>query len=206
MVNRAASRQRKKYDQYFTPQWATKILLYYLPELHTPVTVGEPFAGEGHIARVLAAEGHDVIASEYDKSLQGERYDGISQGVDFFSAEAKEMYNDVPWIVTNPPYAAATGTAANSFKRAQTLAGEGVAMLMRLGWLEACADRYDILPGLSEVIIIPRVQFIGARGTSNSGPSAWCIWRKERESDLPTIRWASRSIVDHFKREQGGLK
>lgn len=208
MPNRAASPNRKKFDQYFTPRWAIEALLESL-DLDGTERVLEPCAGAGHIARALYDRGHPVAAFEIDPTVEPVEEDlAIEYGVDFLKESKRAAFSDwlgsPDWVITNPPYSARTGSAAQFFRQAMKIAPR-VAMLMRLGWLEACKDREDILPALSRVIIIPRVQFIGSGGTSNSGPSAWCIWEEDRDPAKGTkIEWADRDLIDELKRKYGG--
>ena len=96
------------------------------------------------------------------------------------------------WIVTNPPYKTGSHTATDFVRHALNL-GLSVAMLLRLTWLEPCADRVDILTEdpPTDVLILPRVNFIGAPG-SNPCTSAWLVW--DRFKGRPTrTAWHRRS-------------
>jgi len=197
--NRAsAGKNRKKFDQYFTPPWAVAALLKYV-DVPDDAFISEPCAGAGHIVKALQDRGYEVTSSEIDPDVEPIADDlGIEYGIDFL-ANSKD-YRSSDWIITNPPYHCKSGTAAKCFKKATEIA-PNVAMLMRLGWLEACRDRAGILPQLSRVVILPRVQFIGAGGSGNSSPSVWCVWNRDRVGGPTRVAWVDRGLCRQLKRE-----
>ena len=199
MNNRAsAGKNRKKFDQYFTPRWAVAALLNYV-DVPEDALIGEPCAGAGHIVEALRNHGYCSVASEIDPTVEPIADDlGIEYGIDFLGDH--DRYASCDWIITNPPYHCRSGTAAKCFKKATEIA-PNVAMLMRLGWLEACQDRAGILPQLSQILILPRVQFIGAGGSGNSSPSVWCVWNRDRVGGPTRVTWADRSLCRQLKRE-----
>ena len=197
MNNRAAADNRKKYDQYFTPRWAVEALLEYVT-IPPGVLIGEPCAGAGHIVDALQENGYCTLSGEIDPEVEPIKSAlGIHAPRDFL--KDPRSYSGCDWIVTNPPYSTASGSAAEIFRQAIKIA-PNVAMLMRLGWLEACFDRLDLLPQLSRVLVLPRVQFKGA-GSSNSSPSVWCIWKEDGPG--AELIWADRALCDELKREYG---
>lgn len=198
-MNTANAENRKKLDQYFTPPWVVKALLHY-EEIPKYMDIGEPCAGDGAIVKVLESRGYSVISSEIDPEIDSDPTATIHHGIDFLSAEGRDLYeNHVDWVITNPPYSCSAGTAAQIFKRATEIA-DNVAMLLRLAWLEPCADRVNLLPELDRVLIManPRVQFIGS-GKSNPGQSAWCIWKKDRVGATTRIEWMEERVCKEWR-------
>lgn len=84
---------REANDFYPTPAWVTETLLKNV-RLRGPVW--EPCCGDGAIARVIQARGHQVEATDLADRGHGRG------GVDFFACDA--MPDGCQAIVTNPPY------------------------------------------------------------------------------------------------------
>ena len=101
---------RENDDFYPTPTWVTACLLDHVT-FRGPVW--EPCCGDGAIARVVAARGHEVVATDITNRGFGEA------GVDFYAC--REFPRDCRSMLTNPPYG--DGWA----KRAVTLNGAAAA-------------------------------------------------------------------------------
>lgn len=168
---------RDKRDRYFTPRWPTLALLDYLGDRLSGL-IWEPCAGHGHIVEVLREVGHEVWASDITP------HPSLDDQHDFMRTDAHEGYVDyVDWIVTNPPYTTDECTATEIVRHALELATVGVAMLLRLSWLEPCDDRVDLLmtDPPTDYVILPRVNYIGAP-SGNNQTSVWCVWDRRRGS------------------------
>lgn len=198
MINTAQADRRQELDQYFSPGWTVDALLHY-QQIEDDALIGEPCAGSGAMVSRLRDHGYATIAGDIDESLANDDL-GIVGGHDFL--RRPDRYADCDWIITNPPYSCQYGTAADIF-RAATRAVNNVAMLLRMGWLEACGDRFDLLPRLDRVLVIanPRVQFKGS-GSSNPGQSVWCIWRREHEGCQTRLQWMDRRVCDDLRRRE----
>lgn len=127
-------------DFFPTPPWATRALVeHVLKHLRRDVhcklqTVWEPACGEGHMAEPLAEYFREVVASDIKDYGYGDQY-----VVDFLSVEHLNRQYDADWIVTNPPF----GENLDKFiLKALSLAGTGVAMLVRMQCLES-VGRYE---------------------------------------------------------------
>ena len=175
---------RDALDAYYTPSWCTRALIDYLgPRLRG--VVWEPCAGNGAIVDVLRAHAefvHTVLASDI-----APRRDDISQA-NFLDCEHGFFGTLAPivdTICTNPPYSTDTGTATDCVEKAIQLA-PNVAMLLRIGWLEPCEDRCELLTKRppTDIIILPRVNYIGAP-KGNNQTSVWVIW-SDGEPRRPT--------------------
>ena len=189
---------RDPLDRYYTPESATQALLDYMgPRIYG--VVWEPCCGQDWIGRVVRKHPgvERVILTDVDPDSARE------EEFDFLSSEAVFDFQD--WIVTNPPYVIPhwrNGTAtASDFVRealayqkdraqASAMTPCGVAMLLRLSWLEPCKEREDIFREHppTDVLILPRVHYINAPG-SNNMTSAWVIWDPTRQGQQ-TVRWA----------------
>ena len=160
-------------DAYYTPPELTRALLSRLGAIY-PMTVAEPCAGQGWIARELLREGHDVITGDVADHPKLDH-----PGLDFLHPRAVRAYQEADAVITNPPF-----SAASEITRQALTITPRVAMLLRLTFLEPCLDRVDLLQSLARVIVLPRVSFItpgypGKAGT-DSTTCAWFLWGCER--------------------------
>ncbi len=126
-------------DYFPTPPWATRALLDTVlrqlgrrGDLHRQ-TAWEPACGEGHIAEVLAERFAQVAATDIHD------YGYADYILDFLDPAAPAI--DADWIITNPPF----GDKSEAFTlKALRLARVGVAMFVRLQWLETIG-RYETI-------------------------------------------------------------
>lgn len=153
-------------DFFPTPAWATKALLA------VEIFVGpvwEPACGDGAMAKVLAAHGYEVAASDlYDRGYGG-------AGTNFLTADRR-----VANIVTNPPY-----NSAEQFIDAALRQATGkVAMLLRLAFLEGVSRHrtlFKVNPPSRVWAFSERVTFAPAGSSITTGGTtayAWFVWDK----------------------------
>lgn len=171
-------------DLYETPPEATRALLAVES---LPGWIWEPACGRGAIVRVLRAAGRDVFATDlndWETPDQDGRWDFLA---------GRPVPHPFGAIVTNPPYR----LAAQFVRRALELAPL-VAMLMRLGFLEA-EGRRDILEGagLARVHVfrnrLPMMHRDGWAGprASSAMAFAWFVWERGHQgpATLNRISW-----------------
>jgi hypothetical protein len=122
-------------DFFPTPPWATRALIEHVfAKLERKghckwQNAWEPACGEGHMAGPLRDYFRSVIASDIHD------YGHNDLTVNFLKADARP----VDWIITNPPF----GDVGEAFVlKALDLAGTGVAMFMRVQWLDS-VGRYE---------------------------------------------------------------
>ncbi len=175
---------RVKNDLYTTNEGLTKALLPYLA-LQPDDTVLEPCDGQGHISRYLHKQGHKVITTD----LAHADYDQFVLPRDATQIDFWEQWGNTDWVVTNPPYNAASQIVPLAF----TYARRGVAMLLRISWImEPCKDRAPFLSANSKHLryvlsFNPRPQFrIDTKGT-DSATVAWAVWDKQWEGNTELI-------------------
>lgn len=79
------------------------------------------------------------------------------------------------WIVSNPPF----NVASQIIPRAWDAAVVGIAMLLRLSYLEPCLDRDQWLESFppTKLIVLPRISFTG-NGKTDNVTCAWMVWDK----------------------------
>lgn len=145
-------------DRCYTPSYALDPLL---SKLKKDWTIWEPANGQGHISRVLAAHGFNVVMSE------------IRDGQNFFTYQPE--YFDC--IVTNPPYSIKAEWLARCYQLGkpfallipvETVGAQGCQKLM---------ERY----GAEFNWLNRRVNFImpniGANGSAAQFPVFWLTWK-----------------------------
>jgi hypothetical protein len=166
------SGNRKEFDFYPTPEWATEALLWRIRE-QLNGTIWEPACGDGAISKVIQefiqdgfCKASKVVSSDLHKHGYG------TSGKDFLKAR-----RTVDCIVTNPPYSLATEFIVHARK----LAGL-VAMLLPLRYLEG-VDRFQKIYSdrdLERIFVLSRKPNFrnDIAGSSGLLSMAWFVWRR----------------------------
>jgi hypothetical protein len=173
---------RLKNDQYFTPQALVWPLLREI-QFNADALYFEPCAGDGAIAKAFTTDSNEVnedlfVTADIDTDLKGLEYRGFDATDSKEWANGFTMFNP-DWVITNPPYKQPDCDAI--IRNAWEFAEEGIAMLLRLSYLEPCQNRAKFLKeaNLSNLIIFnPRPQFIPGKKATDSSTVAWFVWRK----------------------------
>jgi hypothetical protein len=158
-----------KNEQYFTPENFTIALLQHVPVLAAKVF--EPSSGDGSIAKTLERYENTVITNDIDDDLPADfHFDATYRDVWKMAGEG------IDWVVTNPPFSAAHHFMKLGYEHAKV----GVALLLRLSFLEPCdgRDSFLALNPPHKIIVLPRYSFT-QDGHSDSVTCAWMIWFKE---------------------------
>ena len=165
---------RRSHDFYPTPSWATEKLLE-----HFPLTgvIGEPCVGAGDMANVLRQHGK-VWTNDVDRSHPADSYH------DLMDPASWGKLPECDWIVTNPPFSIAAAIVPAAYEKARL----GIAMFLRLSYLEPCQNRGEWLERhpLSKLIVLPRISFNGS-GKTDSCTTAWMIWDKRDDAKTEII-------------------
>lgn len=178
---------REPGDFYPTPSWVTECLLQYI-KLRGPVW--EPCCGDGAIAKVLAARGHEVVASDLAD------YGFGSAGVDIF--QVSQMPDRCRALVTNPPYGdgGARGRAGNASQQmlnftqhalclTQRARGQ-LALLVRFQWIagQKVAGLLSSAPLEAVIVLTRRIRWFDRGKETNTGQHhhAWIFFDFERAS------------------------
>lgn len=182
-------------DYFPTPPWATRALIEcVLPTLHIHKlgAAWEPACGEGHIAEVLREYCLLVQATDvFD-------YGYAPRCLDFL---AEDTTGDAEWIITNPPF----GDKTEAFVlRSLQLARTGVAMFVRLQWLETIG-RYERLfrdrPPTLISFFCERVNLCKGRWEPEGSTATayiWLVWLKGASPRAPF--WIPPGQRDALKR------
>lgn len=128
--------------------------------------------GNGDIARELqGSDGrprHLVLTNDLDTKRPAEQHG---------DATDRHWWDEqtVNWVVTNPPF----NVAPKIVPLAVEKAFNGVAMLLRLSYLEPCAGRMRWLAEHppTKQIVLPRISFTGD-GKTDSVTCAWFVWER----------------------------
>lgn len=162
---------RRDDDFYATPAWMTRALLRRRAIQDWGGRHVEPCVGDGAI---LGQLGNRLDVLTNDIVPRGDVVPEFlldARRPDTWAMFARTGRLDV--VVTNPPF----DVAFDIVQHALTFAGIGVALLLRLSWLEPTGDRG---PWLAEhpptrLIVMPRHDFRG-NGKTDSVTSAWMLW------------------------------
>lgn len=176
---------RAAYDFYPTPPEATLALL----SAETfDGTVWEPACGEGHIAKVLAERGHEVIATDLVDH-------GFGQSGRDFLAEREPLAKH---IITNPPYGRGLGDAFCRHAIALTgKTGGKVAMLLPVQSLcHPLRHPFFIAHPPAVIYALDECQCWPYGDESRATPSlrrqryCWMVWKHLSPRDT-SMRWLS---------------
>ncbi len=159
---------RRANDFYPTPESATEILLKHVP---LSGIIFEPCVGDHAIARVVKRRGK-LYTNDIDKTRDSWfQLDAAKSNSweDHFAAIAAD------WVVTNPPFNVAAQIVPLAFEHAR----EGIAMLLRLSYLEPVENRGAWLNEHppTTLIVLPRISFTG-NGKTDNVTVAWMVWSK----------------------------
>lgn len=171
---------REKDDFYATPPQSTLALLQVEKFAGA---IWEPACGDGAIARVLQAAGHEVVASDLvDRGYGETRTDFLME----YRARA-------PNVITNPPFK----LASQFVRKALQLSTGKVAMLLKVGFLEGVerGDLYDAEPFARLWVFRKRQTFLkgGDRAITMNGAGGmiaygWFVWDRAHQGK-PELGW-----------------
>lgn len=157
---------RREHDFYPTPSWATKELLKRIP---VGGMVLEPCVGEHDIALPLNMDDRvlGVLTNDLDRQRTARFHEDATDPAWW------KALGPIDWVITNPPFCVADQIVPLAVKHAR----RGVAMLLRLTYLEPCEGRGAWLAKYppNELIVLPRISFTGD-GNTDSVTCAWMVW------------------------------
>jgi hypothetical protein len=179
---------RRAFDFYPTPAWATRVLLEHVNVFGW---VSEPCVGAGDISDVLRAC-HGRIRKVWTNDIDTTR--AADEHAD--ARTAQSLYGWSDWVVSNPPFSDAMEITRLAVEHARV----GVAMLLRLSFLEPTEDRGQWLEDHppTHLIVCPRISFTGD-GKTDSVTTAWFVWEHgktgQRIEIVPKARLAIADLL-----------
>ena len=199
-------KERNKLDYYATPTVEVINILEEIEPNFINKSILEPCIGGGHMANGIEEYiykqgyiekvqliGTDIRNRGYENDIW-ELYCGPEY--DFFSDDYP--FDDVDWIVMNPPYSVIEPFTI----RALEIAKKGIIMLGRLQFLEGEGRFENILkfnPPTDVYVYVDRIQ-CWKDGLKPEGSSAqayaWFVWDREKNNEYlvePHIHWIRRA-------------
>ena len=172
--------ERAANDYYATEPQAVEMLLAL--ETFAPV-IWEPACGEGHISKVLAAHGYEVISTDLIYRGFGE-----PEPMDFLTETFPNFEGD---IITNPPYSAGLEFVERALETVRP--GGKVAMFLKVQFLEGNRRCQLFAKTPPRTIYISRSRLACAKNgdfehTEKAIAYAWYVWEKGFTGD-PVIKW-----------------
>jgi hypothetical protein len=166
---------RQPLDFYPTPSLLTWALLerHRFVPWRNKATVLEPCNGEGAISDVLKESGLFRLVDTAD--IDETKPAALTMDAADPGAWARSARYD--WVITNPPYNQAPAILPLAFQNCRV----GMAMLLRLSYLEPCDNRVKWLaehPPAKLIVFNPRPRFRADTSGSDSVTSAWFIWHR----------------------------
>lgn len=175
--------------EYFpTPPWATRALLRHVIAGAGGVA-WEPATGGGHMATVLEETFATVHRS--DVHDYGSRLDAVGSFVGCGPDVVPTPRPRPDWVITNPPFNLAVDFAHRGLREARN----GVALLLRLQWLEGLERWETVFKPLPPSIVAPFVERVNlAKGVwdpdgGTATAYAWFVWIKSRAANETVLRW-----------------
>ena len=172
--------ERAQFDYYATDPQAVEMLLALEP--FAPV-IWEPACGEGHISKVLAAHGYEVISTDLIYRGFGE-----PEPMDFLTETFPDFEGD---IITNPPYSSGLEFVKRALDSVRP--GGKVAMFLKVQFLEGQKRGEFFRQTPPRKVYISRSRLACAKNgdfthTENAIAYAWYVWEKGFTGD-PVIKW-----------------
>ena len=179
--------KRIKNDKYYTEAKLTKVLL---DNIDIYGNVFEPCAGNRDISRALEEHIYSGVHADrsaiFSSDLTDESEALYPGDPDDFPKDAttKEFWeaykaSGFDWTVTNPPF----NLAPRIIPLAYEYSNRGIAMLLRLTYLEPCGNRAQWLAENADQLrcvipVNPRPKFRGDSKGTDSCTVAWFVWDK----------------------------
>ena len=161
----------RKLEQYFTPERFVTVLFDTLSRTGYSFEgrrICEPCVGDGAISARFPA-GCLPFTNDLDPTFPADGH------ADARLAETWQAFPAADWVVTNPPFSGALPILQHALAHATA----GVALLVRISFLEPTFDRQDFLAENppSRIVVLPRHSFSGD-GATDSVTCGWLIWEK----------------------------
>jgi hypothetical protein len=179
---------RIKNDAYYTPLPIYKWLSDKLQL--TEQRIFDPCCGNSHATALTFGKDNHVVENDIVPPTENnnrycfdatEGWDQYLEAQDFYGESEDGIDWAIDWVITNPPYK--RGMSEAIIQQSLSYANTGVAMLLRLSWLEPTRNRVKLLTNnnpemelLAVYPISPRPKFDPSKPGNDSMTVAWFIW------------------------------
>lgn len=170
---------RRSRDFYETPPWMTHALLKHVD---VQGSIFEPCVGDHSILNALPTFIGARYANDLNPDCLADLHGDASQE-HIWQQLATMAPGGIDWVITNPPFT--NPLPMEILKWARLMARVGVALMLRISWLEPTknAKKHPRGPYLSahppnKYLVMPRHSFTG-NGSSDSATTAWMLWTKQ---------------------------
>ena len=192
---------RRKNDFYPTPKELTLALREHMGwDGKKSLAFYEPCNGNGDISQILKYNPvHMVTTADIDPTL---RADYLLDATSQWPKDITGSYSlGMDWVVTNPPFNAAYGIIENLLSNKKYIK-TGIAMLLRLSFLEPTNDRAEFLSLIppTDLLVMPRTSFT-KDGKTDSVTCAWMVWEFERTGKDQKIKVYTKRDLQLLKEE-----
>ena len=141
-----------------------------LPQIDTEGTGG----GEVAVTNCVTNDLNHLVKSHYHMDASS------SDFVKTWGETVEEEHGLVDWVITSPPYGA---NAAKCVASALKLARRGVAMKLRITFLEPCADRAQLLRDNPIDLLVSMKRDCSRGKVNDTVCEGWFVWYR---TDAPT--------------------
>lgn len=180
LAGSAQKPRRRERDAYFTPLHCIAALKEVEGEAIHGEELVDPCCGDGRMAEVFAPRFRYLTLNDLEPKVDPQRLEAMRKAA-AGAVILKRCDATIPepglwvgcdWVVTNPPWNVASAIALHAIEYAR----QGVALLLRLSFLEATQERQWLqrYPPRS-IIVLPRTCFDGSGRTDSVCP-AWLLW------------------------------
>jgi hypothetical protein len=175
-------------DAYYTPLPIYKWLQDKLQL--TNQRIFDPCCGNSHATALTFGKDNHVVENDIVPPTENnnrycfdatEGWDQYLEAQDFYGESEDGIDWAIDWVITNPPYK--RGMSEAIIEQSLIHASTGVAMLLRLSWLEPTRNRVKLLTNSSPRMTLlavypvsPRPKFDPNQNGNDSVTVAWFIW------------------------------
>jgi len=175
---------RIKNDAYYTPLPIYKWLSGKLQL--TEQRIFDPCCGNSHATALTFGKDNHVVENDIVPPTENNNrycFDATEEWDQYLGSQDFHSENEgwIDWVITNPPYK--RGMSESIIEQSLIHASTGVAMLLRLSWLEPTRNRVKLLTNSSprmELLAVypisPRPKFDPSKPGNDSMTVAWFIW------------------------------
>lgn len=189
------AKKRIKNDAYYTPA-AARMARLLTDKLELSGTIFDPCAGDRTMANSLVGPSRHVWTSDLADADVGTDMLTDATKPGFWHGESDSWDAracGVDWVVTNPPFAIAPAILPLALRHSN----RGIAMLLRITYIEPCSNRATWLDANKDCMrylipVNPRPKFRTDSKGTDSATVAWFVWDK-------TFSWAALGLESPFQ-------